>query len=557
MALMHFETFLSGSAALGWVLLAGAVGWSLWCNQTGETSGPARWLWWLLLAGVLLAFRWPLIWLPHELYPDETQLLAGALTLRHDPMFWRSVDGGTAGPLDYYALLPASFFPGVASYAATRFTAAALIWGGLVAIGGTLALLAGRRVARLAVLPLLTFAAFTTSPEFVHYSTELVPGFLLAVALWLIARQAIQPANRTLWWTAVLLGAIPFSKLQAAPMAALLGLFLVVQELMAGRKKNLGLLLIGALSPVLAATLVTWAAGESENMLIPYFLQNLFYAQGGRQPLSLVLRQQWEQSVTNGYLALWLAGSAVFIFVGAVRLARAAHPLPRLGLLVAGLMATSLFCIFTPGRPYHHYLNLLLLPLCLLAGLVLAGGWPAADSARTSRARLWAGLFLLCTLLPQIVLRASFRPDPYAYYNTVVAARSPAHHELVATLRKYSDPGEALGLWGWRSSLYVEAGLRQATREAHTEFLFVTGPWQEFFLRRYMADLRANRPPVFVDAVGPGNFRFPDRKWAHEIFPRLHEWLDKNYLFLTDLDGTRLYVRHDRLVDRSPPPASP
>lgn len=534
-------------ALAGWALLLLAVAWSLSGARPGKEPAPGRWGWWVLLAGVLVAFRWPLITLPHELYPDESQLLAGALTLWHDPVFWRSVDGGTAGPLDYFALLPAAFLPGTAAYAATRLTAALLVWGLLVAAGEALALVTSRTVARLAVLPALAFAAFTTSPEFVHYSTELVPGLLLALAVLAIVRQSVQAARGNLWAAALLLGAVPFAKLQAAPIAAVLGLGLVIAEFRVGRTHNVALLAGVALLPTLFFTALVTVTGQAEQMIIPYFLQNTLYAQTGRLPLGLVIRQLGEQSVTNGHHALWLAGSAMF-FTGALLAARPGPGLlQRHALAALGLLAVSVFCILSPGRPYHHYLNFLTLPVTLLTGVGLGFLLAArAGGANPGRA-LPLGLFLLCTLLPLFVLRASPRPDPYEYYNSTVAARGPAHRELVARIRSLSAPGEALGLWGWRSSLYIESGLYQATRLAHTESLHVAGPWQKFYLRRYHDDLVASAPPVIVDATGPGNFRFEHRAAGLESYPLLYAWVQARYHLVGEWDGVRLYARRDRV----------
>ena len=540
---LPFAALPAATSLAGWALLLLAAAWGLRGDQPGSKSGPGRWASWSLLLGMLVLFRWPLIVLPHELYPDESQLLAGALTLRHDPVFWRSVDGNTAGPLDFYVLLPAAFFPGAAGYAAARLTAVLLCWGLLVTAGETLALVAGRTVARVAVLPALACAALTTSPEFVHYSTELLPGLLLALAVFAMVRQSLQSARGNLWAAALLLGAVPFAKLQAAPIAAALGLFLVGFEIVAGRSRHVGLLVGAALLPSLVFTSLVTVTGQAEQMVIPYFLQNTLYAQTGRQSFGLVLRQLGEQSITNGYHALWLGGSTVF-FLGAMLTARhTPGPLRRYGLATVGLLGLTFFIILSPGRPYHHYLNFLTLPVTLLAGVALG----FVRQARTDRPVIVLGVFLACTLLPQLALRASPRPDPYEYYNTTMSARGPAHRELVARIKTLSSPGESLGVWGWRSSLYVETGLYQASRVAHTESLHVAGPWQKFYLRRYYDDLVAARPPVIVDATGPGNFHFESRSMGLEIYPLLHAWVSANYSCVGEVDGTRLYARRDRL----------
>src|SRR5580693_4149491 len=59
---------------------------------------------WIYCAAVLLclaAFHWPFLLDNQELQdPDESQLIAAAITLNHDPLFFRSVDGATCGPID-------------------------------------------------------------------------------------------------------------------------------------------------------------------------------------------------------------------------------------------------------------------------------------------------------------------------------------------------------------------------------------------------------------------------------------------------------------------------
>jgi hypothetical protein len=124
----------------------------------------------------------------------------------------------------------------------------------------------------------------------------------------------------------------------------------------------------------------------------------------------------------------------------------------------------------------------------------------------------------------------------------------PARSQLTELVRRFSTRDEPLAVWGWRSSLYVEAGRRQATRQAQTEAQIYPNPLQGYFLKRYFEDFQAANPPVFADAVGPGNFVFEDRARAHECFPQLRDWVQAHYTLVADLDGTRLYVRDDRLT---------
>ncbi len=504
-------------------------------------------LWVAFVLGFLIVLRWPTISQPQELYPDEGQLLAGGLTLRHDPLFWRSVDGATAGPFDYYAMVPAALFPSKLAYPAARVTGALFIGIMLVAAGETIVLICQRPIGRVAILPALAFEALTTSPELLHYSTELLPGALLAVAGWIVARHILQPSRFALGAAALLLGSCPYAKLQSTPIAAGMGLLLVAYELWCKRPRNIALLASAALLPALIIVAVMTAAGQIEHMVIPYFLQNLQYAESGRLPITTVVTQLAKQSVTNGYHAAWFGGLAVF---GVIALALTRH-IPRSLRVPAAaiviLLAVSVLSILSPGRPYHHYLNFLTLPVTLLSGVAFGLAF-APDAPAAKQQRLILGAFFLCGMGPQLGLWASQRPDPYWEYNHVTTARREPHGRLVDLIRRYSLPGEGLGLWGWRSSLYIETELYHATREAHIFFQFVPGSHRSYYLKRYYDDLVSAAPPVFADAAGPGNFFLTERSLGHEMFPPLRGWIKAHYSLAGDIDGVRVYVRHDRLA---------
>jgi hypothetical protein len=210
--------------------------------------------------------------------------------------------------------------------------------------------------------------------------------------------------------------------------------------------------------------------------------------------------------------------------------------------VAAGLFVVAALCVLAPGRPYAHYLHFLVMPLTVLLGTWLAAVIEPGQTARNLM------LFAVCLLLPPIALRLSPREDPYLDYNLGFAAPDANHHALTARVKAFARPGDTLGLWGWRSSLYVETGLAQATCQAHTQPLLVAGRTQAYYLRHYSEKLAQAAPPVFVDAVGPGNFHFQNRALGHEIFPWLRQWVAEHYTYLGEWDGCRAYVRRDLLA---------
>jgi len=531
---------------LGWLMLALAIVWSFrdaWAKSPAPALG---WKWWLLLATVLLAFRWPVLWIKFELNPDESQLIAGAMTLWHDPVFWRSVDGNTAGPLDFYPLMPAGLFSGLTAYAIARLTALTVVWGTLLFVGETLAAVANVAVARIAVLPALAFYAFTANPDFTHCSTELIPILLLAAAVYAVVRYTIVPSRSWLCFLGVLLGSVPFAKLQAAPIAAVLGAMFILHEIAANRTRGLAPLFIGALLPTLTIEAAGLIFGLNERIIIPYLLNNLSYVKSTPFPLGVIVAAQWWNSVADGYFVRWLVGVAVFGLLALACIRTASASLRRFGLAAVVLLAVAITCVLTPRRPFTHYLNLLSLPLSLIAGIALGMVWQHASRASRFRQKaFWVGLFFVCTLLPPIVHRTSGDDRALQFYSAGV---TPFTAELTEVIRSLAARGEPLAIWGRRCALYVETGLYQATRQAHSESQIMLGPWQKYFLRCYYEDFRAANPPVFVDAVGPGNFQFQNRVWAHEAFPPLRAWVQSHYSLVADIGGTRVYARNDRLA---------
>ena len=547
------HTVSASFAAAGWGLLLLSIAWAFRTIWTPAAGGALGWKWWTLVAATMLCFRWPLFGVAHALNPDESQLIAGAITLRHDPVFWRSVDGGTAGPLDYYPLLPVTWADGFGSYVMARLIALAVALGGLCFVGEALALLAGAAVARLAVLPALAAMAFTTDPDFAHYSTELIPLLLLAAAGYIALRRRRRPAAGQLWLLGVILGCIVWTKLQAVPLAAGLGALIGLGEYRAGRARSLLPLFMGALVPAVVCFGMITIAAQTEHMVVTYFLNNFRYVGAPQLSWGESIMGQWQNALTDGYLGFWLAGALLVLVplgLGAVR--GAAPEDRRMAVAGLGLLALAVFTALAPRRVTAHHLLFIVLPLTWITGVILALAWRRGAAPAGSRTRVVLATVLLSgTLLPQMALRAAGY-HPFAAMNA--ATDKPTRRELVALVRRFSDPGEPLAIWGWRCGLYVEANRRQATRQAQTEAQIYPSALQPYFLRRYLEDFTAANPPVFADAVGPGNFGYVNRTQAHESFPPLRAWVREHYTQIAELDGTRLYVRNDRLAARRPPP---
>jgi hypothetical protein len=239
-------------------------------------------------------------------------------------------------------------------------------------------------------------------------------------------------------------------------------------------------------------------------------------------------------------------------------------------------------CLIIAGKPYWHYLSLLIPPLGLVCGLVFFVGKAQLDPAkaperktptkrsvaaapsaaaprRLSSFSLWLLAFSVCVAAIPLY-RVPYYARMTRYYISGRVPKPPVA-ELVA---RVSQPGDCMAVWGWMPSFFVETGLTPATRDAIGHYQLSPGPNQGYFRNRYLRDMQQSRPVLFVDAVARGAFLGPlGKAQMHEGFPELARYVDENYTLWTGVklvegdSPVRLYVLKERLARLGPPIANP
>lgn len=532
-------------------ILAGALALALraWFRPAETPAPQSDWTWGLVLLAVLAAGRWPSMLIPAQLNPDESQFLAGAHTLAHDPVFWRSVDGTTSGPLNFLVLWPAGWLAGWDSYLGARLTALGLLAAAFTLLHQSLAIACRSHAMRLATLAAVTGLTLTNSVDLLHYSSELLSVAWLGVAAYAATRRWVAAGGPG--WCALgglALGAIPMSKLQPVPLALVAGLAWVVAEIISfrtNRSRHLVYLLAGAILPSALFIGQVILAGEWANFTTSYFLANLKYTAGqgfiGHQHETWLTKSQQEDSL----LHLWLPGMLLWCVLALRPISDRTTRFVTIGAAVA--LGVSVFCVLSPGRPFLHYWQLALPALTLLLGALLAN-----LRTRPARAERWlaavCALVLIGGLWSHRLAKPNFFMGAFTYFEA--HPRQPVSARVLAQ----AQPGEALAVWGWATQLYVETGLRQATRNADCAQVIAPGGLQEFFRYRYLADLMVNRPATFVDAVGPASIYFQSPALKHDRnFPELGAVIRHDYVLVDEIDGTQIYRRRDLVAGARAP----
>ncbi len=541
------------------LLLFGWIWVAAWRESRGlAASAPGPRVKWgdaLVLFLFLLAWRWPFLLVANEFNPDESQFITGATTLAHDPVFWRSVDGHTSGPLNFYILLPLRWLGLPPGYFAARLTGLLLVCGALFFCHRTLAGVFGRAIAWLGVLPVAGFFATATHPDLIHYSSEHVSLLLIALAGWLLTGR--QPGDqRRLWAACAVAGALPWAKLQSAPVSVALigwGLWQAVREPGVARKLRMrraaGAALAAGAPTLLAAALLA-GTGQMEAVVRRYFVQNLLYVDTGHR-LGDTLPVMTSHAMVDGRLPLLLATTLVMLLATAFYLAVRRRRPPALLAAAGFLTLAAAVAVVAPRRESLHYALFLTVPLALWLGAAMGVWWTGLSSAR-SRLVL-AGLLFFLAGLPPVITRG-FQPVPAIYGRFAYHWDHPRAGAAVV-IRELAGEGDFLAIWGWANNLYVESGLPEATRDANSTWLIIPHAQRDYFRSCYLADLRRHQPSVFVDAVGPKAFCFGNRlAEAHEIFPELADYVRQNYTLVVDLGKARIYARNGlpALRDASP-----
>ena len=518
----------------------------------GTADGPRRhdWRWGLVILATLAAGRWPSLIYTRGLNPDESQLLAGAHALVADPVFWRSVNGGTAGPLDFFALWPAGWVFGWDTFFTARLTALILLAISLTLAHQVMAVMLGRPAARLASLAALPLEALTHAVDFVHYSTELIPVALLSGAAYAALRRWAL-AGGPLWsgLGGLLLGAVPFAKLQPAPLALGLGICWLLAEIRAqgaDAVRHRVYLAGGALLTAALFACQLTVAGEWRSFFISYVAFNFSYAAEGVAAATIrdaSLQMLKNSLVWDSLLALTLvAGLAWLVLLVRVR----AHPDRTIRIftwIVTGVFAASVVLIIVPRRPYLHYWQLLLVPAVLLLGVMIARLLTSSAPERRKRDQWLVAVSALGFVALLLQHRGRY---PNLFVGEMAYFWQFNRSDLAMRVAARARPGDGLAIWGRADHLFVETGLRQATRDSHIAGLVAAGPHQQYLRERYLVDLVRNKPAVFLDATCPAAFDFRTPEFAHDrIYPDLAAVIRANYVLVDEFAQARIYQRRD------------
>lgn len=543
--------FLGVGYGLLWLTSALALA-PAWLRPPSIGRNKHLFLW--LALGALAFMRFPILVFNRELNPDESQIITQALTLHQDPVFWRSVDGTTGGPLDSYLLALPGLLGLPFNYIVAHGVALLLVMASLWLLFRTLERWFGEEVARWALMPSLILLAMTQNADLVHYSSEHLPILFLGLLYANYARvlQERLPSPALLYGTGLVAGLVPFGKLQAVPMMACVGLFVVVdlltrrQMTLPQKARRIAWLLLGGLSFPLLVVLLTLWKGVFDDMMTFYVVANLKYGSGGNPWAGLLRIPAFLAQVAEFSWFIWLSiGLAGLFLLSLIRSRFRVYTDPKIWIFILVLIGFVLLAITRTGSEYKHYLLFLIAPVGLLNGWLLSEIRHAFRSQPNVPALIAAGA-LAAVLIPYGVRYVNWKQNHEPLNLYVQDSRMLPQSAVTQQVLRYARPGEKLAVWGWECRYYVEAQMPQGVNENHTIRCIFDHPLRDAYRERYVRDLERSRPPVFIDAVGHSLWVNDRATQGYESIAPLRAFVAAHYHFVDDIDKTRIYVRNDR-----------
>jgi hypothetical protein len=524
----------------------------------GRRKWKSEWLFLALAGCTLFVWRCPAIIWPQPMNIDEGHAVACALKATHDFAPWRAFDGTTSGPLNFYILALPALFGVEITFFTTRMIACGLILSAIYGLYFIAKSTHGEPIARLAIVPPVAFLALTWEWDFLHYSSEYFPIFLTTMGIAAGTYLAVGERSKSGRLAAcafggLLLGGAAFAKLQALPIAlAAFGFMAVVIFSTRHRSASRGwteatvlTAAFGLVPGAIAISLLT--TGHWNDAVISYIKSAVVIVRSG----TTVSFEFFFRTVFS-YTAFALC-SLVVIGLGGIAVSLRGSFTKRSLTIAGGAVAFLFVCllvIFVPRHPFPHYLLFSVIPLSYALATVLrftreADLWKGRERFVSAAIIAWflVPALSLCMAHPSphlgvvhdMLLRAG--PDP----SLPLPLSRPTTQ--VNAIKQYAPPGTRVAIWGWMPHYYVQTQTIMATRDSHTHHQLDNGPYQEYFRERFLADLRSQPPPVFIDVVAPLSWGYADRATSgFETFPDLAAFIDEHYLLKEDVWGMRIFV---------------
>ncbi|GAA3850860.1 glycosyltransferase family 39 protein [[Pseudomonas] carboxydohydrogena] len=507
----------------------------------------------------ILAARFPIVVSPNLLNPDEALFAAGAMRTTYGWTTWGIVDPTTSGPLNSMVLTWPYIFGGDATLFSGRVTAIMLSVGTIYFLYRLARLLLPPAPSIAAVAPAALFYIIVQHPDFTQFSSEHLPVFLICGTLYFVPQFMQDRRLTSLWFAAIMTGAIPFAKLQGAVWTGLLCLAIAAACLLERSDtrtncKRLAIVIAGGVSTAAILLVPVCLAGNFDDFIKSALIEQYHRSLIVDANFSAIKLLRIIGPLHRAYLIVGITLAACAIFVIA-RYKDARTPL-RLTLflvVLAGLsVPVAIITVVTPARTFPHYLQFMIPSIVVLMIVAVAILLPLARRPRP----LWS-LSPLLVLVSIISMSTTIRNQYFYQRQAIIHGSQNVSPDLLHSPEILSwlsaTPDDSIVCWGWNPKCYLDTNIRPATRDMTNEVQIYDLPLRPYFRQRFIQDFDKSPATFLIDFVGPRYFGFNDpSSEGVQSFPELAAKLQSEFQNIStapDKTCPAFFVRKSRLKE--------
>ncbi len=375
--------------------------------------------------------------------------------------------------------------------------------------------------------------------DYVAYNSEQISVLMLTIAVWgyFRYRDLSKGSGAAVFGLGLLLGCLPYAKMQNVPMGLVIAGFLGGEIL---RRKRLGqaaLLGLGGMLPTAALLGFYASRGVTDVFWNDYFWNYFYYSYttdystltgSARFSLWRIARYVYGGSWESLGYATALTGVLLAAGIWAFRFGEKSTPAVRRAVLFGLVfLAVSLYSVLQAGNFFQHYLSYYFFALLLATGLTL--------SLVSSLFQKKLGLILLVLAWVQ----GSYN---LLTYRPPVGDFTRQHRPIAQVIRQLSRPGEALLVWGYADGLYPMADRPPAFHRITTYWLY--HPEEGLYayrLQQFFEQMERHRPRLVVDVQTSGRSLDGEERYRLTNFPEISRYVLARYWLVGEVEGVRVY----------------
>lgn len=512
----------------------------------------------LLLVILIFGGRWYSMLYPFALNPDEALMGANALRAKIHGYNWDAVDGTTSGPLNSLILM----WPNIIGFDTTlsliRLTAAILLFVICIFVYKTIKINSHRYYASIFTLPLILFYSFAAHPDFLHYSSEIFPVFLLIIANYFILTINNYNTNdlktRVIYFCiGLLLGAAPFAKLQSSIIAIYMGIYVLYLSLNKSNLKNTISLILGGIAPAIVILLPLFIAGDINHFWVSYIGMANDYL---KKPITILTFHGLIASDLVLINAIYFLISCFFVAIINLLISTNNNKLTNdinkknnkkiETIYLALLMLIVVWTVMKPGNAFPHYV--MFFPpffVIFISNIIFT-----TSKNLSYKNKIFINIIYLILFITYSNLVISSIDDIskfYKKYKTPVKQQFQRKNpELLSWLPIQKGH---LVVWGFMPQWYIGSNMTPATRETFSHYQAVDNSLMDYYRPRFMNDIIASNLDVVVDSAHGASFRFNNPKHhSVRVFPEFSELLNKEFSrlspYIENIDCSEIYIKN-------------